>query len=102
MIPIIGTISYFVASQKVYEYPYYTDPFSFYSEPTERIETNQYFLYFRTGQIFNYSYKNLDPIFATDEEFYKEWTKLSRRKKRKLLFVYLRKFNIKHPLKLPK
>lgn len=103
LIPIIGTISHFISTYVVYDYPNNYDPFSYYSsQPTQRTESKQYILYFPTGQVLDFNYLNIDPIFSSDPDFYNEWNDLSKRKKKKLIFVYLRKFNEKHPLMLPK
>ncbi len=102
MIPILGTISHFIASHVEYDYSSNYDPYSYYySEPTKREENKQYILFFPTGQVLEFNYINMTPIFSTDQEIYQQWNNLSRRKKKKLIFVYLRKFNQKHPLMLP-
>ena len=101
MIPIVGTISHFIASHIEYDYNSY-DPYSYYNTTTsKRVVTKQYVLFFPTGQVFEFNYKNLDYIFSLDQDFYLEWSNLSKRKKKKLMFVYLRKFNQKYPLMLP-
>ncbi len=103
LIPNIGTISYFVASHYEPDFSYSTDEyFASTNDPSTKVELIQYFLYFPTGDIYEFTIKNIDPIFATDNQLYAEWSKLSKRKKKQNKFVYMRKFNEKHPLKLPK
>lgn len=101
MIPIVGTISHFIASHVEYDMNSY-DPYSYYNSTTsKRVVTKQYVLFFPTGQVFEFNSNNLDYIFSLDQDIYNEWSDLSRRKKKKLMFVFLRKFNQKYPLMLP-
>ncbi len=103
LIPILGTISHFVATYYEYDYSYSSDDFfATYNEPPKKAVTKQYILYFISGEVYEFTAKNLDPIIATDTELYKEWTNLSKRKQKKFKFVYLQKFNQRNPIKLPK
>jgi len=100
-VPIVGSISHFVGTVTVTDYPYTSDPFGYYSQPNQRQETVQFIIDFRNGTVFEFNDKNLEPILATDEELYKEWIDISKRKRKKLIFVYLQKYNERNPLLLP-
>ncbi len=102
LIPVIGEICHFVGTRIVTYYPSSIDPFTYRGEPSTRVETRQFILDFSTGVFYDFTISNIEPIFAKDPDFYEEWVNLSNRKKKKLIFVYLRKYNDKHPLMMPK
>ena len=62
----------------------------------------QYVLDFETGNIYQYNMKTVETILMRDPELYDEFIQLRRRKKNKLMFFYLRKYNKRNPLYLPK
>ena len=102
LIPIVGSISHFIGVHEILDYPYSHDPFGYYSEPNRRYETVQYIVDFSNGLVYEFNIHNIDPIFSKDEELYLEWIDLRKRKKKKLIFVYMRTFNENNPLMLPK
>jgi len=111
LIPIIGSISHFVGTSIYTDFNYNNDPFNTYSNDpfntysstsTQKTEIKQYIIDFNTGKIYSFNYKEIDVLFSNDEELYTEWSDLSKRKKKKKLFVFLRKYNSRNPLLLPK
>ena len=103
-IPVIGSICHFVANIRVYNDRYY-DPYyyNYYSTPapTSTSELRQLMLDFETGKVIEYNYENLLIILMRDEELYEEYNSLKKRKKRDQKFLYVRKYNEKHPLYIP-
>ena len=110
-ITMIGSISHFVANYTNYNssstYPYYYD--GYYHDPYRmppssysNTEIRQYLLDFNTGQIYEYTPKNLEILLMNDPEIYEEFNALSRKKKKQQKFMFLRKFNEKNPLYVPK
>lgn len=105
----IGTIGFFVANvtvTKTYfnDYPMgYYDPF-FYggSQTVKNEEIRRFLVDFTTGQIYPFSSDYFEQLISIDKEIFDEYTNLSNRKKRKMLFLYLRRFNEEKPLLLPK
>jgi hypothetical protein len=128
-ITFVGSICHFVADITTYDsryygnYPYggYYDPYyypygyspygSYYSpygygmpyrqSQTSRNELKQYLIDFETGKVIDYEPKNVKILIMKDAELYEEYVKLSRKKQKQLMFVYVRKFNEKNPLYLP-
>jgi hypothetical protein len=128
-ITFVGSICHFVADITTYDsrnygnYPYggYYDPYyspygyspygSYYSpygygmpyrqQQTSRNELKQYLIDFETGKVIDYEPKNVKILIMKDAELYEEYVKLSRKKQKQLMFVYIRKFNEKNPLYLP-
>jgi len=100
-----GFLGYFVATEKVtyYQTPtsvVYYDTYPGYPQTTH--EMRQYIINFATGEILDFSPKSLLLILEKyDPDLYKEYQKLSRRKRKKELFLYLRKFNEKHKIIIP-
>lgn len=102
-INIIGSICHFVATvpMKVGV----SDPF-FYNDPFGQPEqyayiSNQYIIDFESGKVMEFIVGNMETLLQKDEALYKEFTSLKKKKKRDMIFVYLRKFNEKHPIYFP-
>ena len=106
-IPIIGSICHFVANVAVIRESAYNpyDPYSYYGSTLRQqqvtYELQQFILDFESGKIMQYNSKTLEVIFMRDAELYQEYTALRKKKKRQLKFLYLRKYNEKHPLYIP-
>jgi hypothetical protein len=124
-ITFVGNICHFVADVTTYDtrfnsyspYGYY-DPYyspygygssypygSYYSpyrqQSMPRNELKQYIIDFETGKIFEFAVDNVELLLMKDPTVYDEYIQLSRKKKKELMFVYIRKFNEKNPLFLP-
>lgn len=103
---VIGSICHFMGIKIITNYHPY-DPFFGYNRwgyvptPTTTAESQQYFLEFSTGKIYEYNSQNLEMLLMKDVELHDEYAALSRKKKNSRLFYYMRKFNEKHPLYLP-
>ncbi len=104
-IPVFGSISHFIANKTVIDYnPYmYGNTHYYYSDPyNEKTVMMQYLLDFETGKIYDFTSGSVKKIISKDLELYEEYTKLSKRKQKKLMFLYVRKYNEKHPIYFPK
>ncbi len=107
-ISIIGSICHFIATVTVVNQQYY-DPFYYgysgyysYGPSTYATqETRQFLLNFKTGEVFDYDYKHVEVLIASDEELSNEYSRLSRRKKNDLKFFFIRRFNQRNPLMVP-
>ena len=101
-IAIIGNICHFIANKTVYNTNYspynnyYYDPYATQTSTSQ--ELRQYILNFETGEVYNYNYQNIEIILMSDPELYDEYHDLSRKKRKKLKFVYIRKYNIRNPI----
>jgi len=128
-ITFVGSICHFVADIKSYDSryasspygyydPYYSpygysnyyNPYSSYYSPYSpyrqsnmtRTELKQYLIDFESGKILEFDISNTELLLMKDNELYEEYVQLSRRRKKELMFVYIRKFNEKTPLYIPK
>lgn len=107
-IPYVGTISHFIANVTLYrdrfQDPFMYDPYmTAFPQPTYASkETRQFLLDFSSGQIIEYNFQNVSAILMRDPELYDEYNLLKKRKKRQLMFLYIRKFNERNPLYFPK
>lgn len=109
-IPVFGSIGHFIADKTYIQqnntnYPYgnnnYYNPYDPYypnRSQTTKTELRQYLLDMETGKIVDYNYKNLEIILMRDPELYKEFIELKKKDRKKLKFLFLRKYNDKHPL----
>jgi hypothetical protein len=124
-ITFVGNICHFVAdvttydSRSNYYSPYgYYDPYnspysyrsyypysSYYSpyrqQSAARNEMQQHIIDFETGKILEFTVENVELLLMKDPTVYDEYVQLPRKKKKELMFVYIRKFNEKNPLYLP-
>ncbi|MCX6256884.1 MAG: hypothetical protein NTW49_03155 [Bacteroidia bacterium] len=109
-IPIIGSIAHFVADlttsfdNRGYDPYSYQNPFGYdpYRGSTTTKELHEYMIDFTTGKILDFTSNNLKIILMRDTVLYDEFNNLSRRKQNKMIFMYLRKYNERNPLWLPK
>ena len=114
-ISFVGSICHFVASITTYNANYY-DPYGYnpyyynsyyynrYNMPRSgyaNTEMRQYLMDFETGEVLDYEIESIEVLLMRDPELHDEFMSLSRRKQNQLKFVYIRKYNEKHPLYLP-
>ena len=126
-ITFVGSICHFVADITTYDSRYnspygYYDPYnspygygnyyspynSYYSPYSPyrqsnmaRSELKQYLIDFESGKILEFDIDNTELLLMKDTTLYEEYVQLSRKKKKDLMFVYIRKFNEKNPLYIP-
>jgi hypothetical protein len=90
-----------------YYSPYgsYYSPYNSYSPYNQsnisRTEMKQYIIDFESGKIMEFDVDNTELLLMKDNQLYEEYVQLSGRKKKELMFVYIRKFNEKNPLYIP-
>jgi len=125
-ITFVGSICHFVAditSEDRYYSPYgYYDPYSPYSSyyynpyspygyynpyspynnrRSTRTELKQFIIDWETGRVMEFDVQNTNLLLMKDPELHEEFARLSRKKKKDLQFVYIRKFVEKNPLYIP-
>jgi len=61
----------------------------------------QYIIDFESGKVLEFDISNTELLLMKDNQLYEEYVQLSNKKKKDLMFVYIRKFNEKNPLFLP-
>ena len=87
-----------------YSYSNYYNPYSYYSpyrSNMTRDELKQYILDFESGKALEFDVDNTELLLMKDNKLYEEYVQLSRKKKKDLMFVYIRKFNEDNPLYIP-
>jgi hypothetical protein len=114
-ISYVGSISHFVASVTTYNPnyydPYYYNPYSPYSYGYNRYtsprsnysstELRQYLLDFETGEVMEYNVESVQVLLMKDPELADEFESMRYRKKKQMKFVFIRRYNEKHPLFFP-
>jgi hypothetical protein len=114
-ISYLGSISHFVASVTTYDQryydPYYSNPYYYNSYYYDRYmsprhnyastELKQYLLDFESGKVMEYETESVEVLLMRDPELYDEYAALRNRKKKQMKFVFIRRFNEKHPLYFP-
>ncbi len=105
-ITMVGSICHFIAYRTYENYNYPYNAYSNYPHstrpPSTTTEMEQYLLDFKTGNIIEYSVEGVEVLLMSDTEMYDEYMSLSRKKKKQLKFVYIRRFNERNPLFLIK
>ena len=104
-ITMIGAICHFVATQTYYSsfnHGYYGnsyyDPYQTHSPTTEM---RQYLFDFFQGRVLDYDVASLQVLLMADPELHDDYEALSKKNKQKQKFLYIRKFNERHPIYFP-
>jgi len=128
-VTFVGSICHFVADITTYDSRYYNSPYGYYDpyyspygygygnyyspygygnyyspyrQPNmARTELKQYIIDFDSGKVLEFDVENTELCLMKDRDLYDEYVQLSNKKKKELMFVYIRKFNEKNPLYLP-
>ena len=86
-------------SSRYYD-PYYSGGYP-YRTNSSRTDLQMFMIDFETGKSYEYNLENLEALLMRDPELYEEFVSLRNKSQKKLMFVYLRKYNEKHPVMLP-
>ena len=96
---VAGTVFHFTAPVRISAYK---DPMDYsYGINNGREEIRQFVLYTQTNTIAEFTVKNMELILKDDAELFAQFESLKKRAQTNSIFIYLRKFNEKHPLYLP-
>ena len=104
-IPVFGAISNFIGTVEVVNYSPGYDPFMgapIGSTQMKTREIRQYLFDFYSGDITPFSIEQLEEFLKKDETIYKEYSSLSRKKKKEFATKYIRMYNEKHLVYFPK
>jgi hypothetical protein len=100
-VTVIGSICHFAATITNYMY---TGPGTYptqqYGTPVESLQ--QYVIDAKTGTVYNFNSESIEFLLRNDVALLTEYQKLKRKQKKDQAFIYLRKYNEKHPLYFPK
>lgn len=97
--------SYYSPFYSPYYYGDYYSPYGYYYSPyrqnSTRTELKQYLIDFDSGKVLEFDIENTELLLMKDSGLYEEYVQLPHKKKKELMFVYIRKFNEKNPLFVP-
>ena len=80
----------------------YRDPMDYNYGINNTYEELRQFVYdTRTDKVHDFTAKTMEILLQDDKALYEQFMKLKRRAKADSIFIYLRKYNEKHPLYLP-
>ena len=82
--------------------PYGYSPYGYGSPNYRTTELKQFLLDFNSGNVMEYETKNVAMLLMPDPELHDEFARLRSKKKQQLRFMYVRKFNERNPLYVPK
>lgn len=110
-IPVFGNISHFIAAVEITTYPpasyynnaaYYNAGATAIAMPVKSKEIRQFMLDFYTGRVLDFNAEDFTELISRDKKLSDEFNALKRRKQKKLIGVYLRRYNDAHPVFFPK
>jgi hypothetical protein len=86
-----------------YYSPYSYSPYSYGYPGTSSTRTSlyQFIIDFETGDEREYNIQSLEAILIRDPELYSEFQSMRGKNKKKMMFVFLRRYNEKHPVYIP-
>lgn len=94
---VIGTLCHFTAM--VATSIGFRDPMGYGAGLNNTVdELRQYVFDTKTNKVFDFNVKNMEMLLKNDTILYDQFMALKKREKPDVIFVYLRKFNEKHPL----
>jgi len=85
-----------------YGYSPYGSPYGYGSPNYRTTELKQFLLDFNSGKVMEYDNKSVEMLLMTDPELHDEYSRLRSKKKQQLRFMFIRKFNERNPLYIPK
>lgn len=104
-IPYIGKLSHFVGTQ-IIRNDFGYDPYSgYYPGMMPTYETNrvvQNLIDFENGKIYPFTLETVQAFISKDSELFNEFDLLKKNKKKEMMFLYIRRYNERNPLYLPK
>lgn len=104
-IPVFGAISNFIGTVEVISYSPGYDPFMnspMNSRSYKTREIRQFLFDFYTGEIVPFSVEKLEEYLKRDDAIYKEYSALSKKKRKEFATKYIRLYNEKHLVYFPK
>ncbi|GAB4140365.1 MAG: hypothetical protein Fur0041_15530 [Bacteroidia bacterium] len=96
-IMVMGSVCHFTATVTTYMSTGPTNMGGTYGTPVQ--SSQQFLLDTQTGKILDYNQGNVVYILQRDPALYAEYSALKKRKRKELMFYYIRKYNDRHPLK---
>ncbi|MGZ3862927.1 MAG: hypothetical protein ACXVPN_10985 [Bacteroidia bacterium] len=69
--------------------------------PVKQRETRQFIFDFYSGDIMDYTLDNVEMLISRDLKLYEEFMQLKKKKRRDMMMLYVRKYNLTHPVKFP-
>lgn len=97
---VIGTVFHFTAPVRIQSV--YRDPMDYnYGINNGHDEIRQFILNTQTNVVNEFSVKSMELLLKDDAELFAQFEALKKRAQSDSIFIYLRKYNEKHPLYLP-
>ena len=110
-VPVFGNISHFLGTVEVYNYNNYGMYGGMYggmgggmygpSTPIKQREMRQFIFDFYGGEIMDYTLSNVEILVSRDMKLYEEFMQMKKSKRRDMMMMYVRKFNLAHPIYFP-
>jgi len=97
---VIGTLGYFTAM--IVTTVGFHDPMNYnYGLNNTADEMHQFVFDSQSNKVLDFNVANMERLLKNDADLYNQFMAIKKRQKSDAIFVYLRKYNEKHPLYLP-
>lgn len=97
-VPVFGSISYFVATITVINSGFYDPRFGNTMGSTTSKELREFLIDFNDGVIMDFNRDKAEQLLGRDKALFEEYDKLSHKKKKDMIYGYIRKYNGFHPI----
>jgi hypothetical protein len=97
-VPVFGAISYFIGTFVVTS-PVFNDPrFGYPPGSSTTTELREFIINFYDGYVNDLDLNKVKELLSRDKALYNEFRKLSRRKQKKEVYRFIRRYNQLHPI----
>lgn len=111
-VPVFGNISHFLGTIETYNYNNYgMYPGGMYGGmygggmysniPVKQREVRQFLFDFYSGDIMDYTLNNAELLLSRDLKLYEEFMQMKKNRRREMMMMYIRKYNLAHPVYFP-
>jgi len=96
-VPVLGSISYLVASVTVVNNGFYDPRFGYMGATTTK-EIREFVFNFYDGVLMECTTDRVDELLSRDKTLFEEYKKIPRRKQKEQMYHFIRKYNELHPV----
>jgi hypothetical protein len=104
-IDFIGPYSHFIASKTTYDPFFYTEEnpplFYYFTPPVVTLKNREYIVDIENNKAWEFDSDGLERVLKKDTLLLEEFRALKKREKEFLKYIYLNRYNEKHPLDIP-
>lgn len=97
-IPVFGTISFLMVLVEIRQSSFYDPRFGGFSGGMTTTEQREFMMNFYEGKLKELKQEEVEELLKRDKNLYAEYKKLSKRRQKEQLYLFIRKFNQNNPV----